>query len=959
MLLFYARKPVSTDLIGRTLWRDVASPDLPTKLQPQLSKLRKILKDAGFDGAIHRDGNAYRIDVDPRLVDYHRFRKLAEKGRAAAAQDDHRLAKALLGEALELWRGEPLQDLAGPWADHIRDQLELFDRLIAQQALLDSRLQLGEYAEVVGTALRLTEAHDTDETCARLYLQSLYGLGKYSHALEFHERFSDHLMDSNGVEPGPELRVVYRAILRKQAHTGDAEPDPRKSPRRHLFRALKSFAGRADLLDRLDAILDGSDGGQVVALHGMPGVGKTRLATEWAHRRVDRFPDGAFALDLQGIGPGAPLAADDAAGILLTKLGEGPVPASGAERRARLQHAVDGRRLLVLLDNAGDSGHVRPILDAMPSCFVLITSRTRPFGLPVHDDAHVILVPPLSPAEATAVLRAVIGSSRAAEDPRAVRELVRRSAGLPLALRIIAQHVDHRPETALADLVEEFRRDEGLGVLGSSEDSDDEHGSLLAAFSWSYRSLPVETARVFRLLGLHPTTEFSAEATSALLGEPETTADRHLRTLTKVNLLQHGTAHRFRLHDLLHEHAYDLVQREESAAQRARARTGLLNHYLGATIAACRRLNPDRSPVPALDDVPVTERFDHDRDALDWFVRERANLVAAVLDAGRHGFPEHTWRLSANLHEVFDRLGYHEDLLRSQHAAVEAVRTLRDRAALGGTLSNTATVHFRLRQYDTAIRLSEEALAVIREVGQPELEAITVHNLGNMHLERGDIGRATALFDEALALARDLGLASLEAATLEQLGFARHRVEREVEAFAHYEAALAVWNAVNSRHGRATVLVKMQACLHAQGKHAQALELFDAAFEANQDSGDRPRMVEALATAAEAHLALNDFDAVIAAAERAEELPAAGASRELARALHAAGHAHVAIGDHEGAHRRWTRAAELCDAGSTEAVTVLDHLRDLRALKGAIPDPRAHDERFRTTCRMTTRDGTR
>ncbi|NUT49898.1 MAG: tetratricopeptide repeat protein [Saccharothrix sp.] len=953
ILLFHVRKSVSTDLIGRALWRESPPHQVSGKLQPQLSKLRKLLKEVGVGDRIARDGTAYRLDVDPLSIDYHRFRKLAEKGRAAATQEDHRTAKALLQEALDLWRGEPLLDVVGPWADHIRDQLEMFDRLIAQQALIDSRLHLGEHAEVVGEALRLTEDHLTDETCARLYLESLHGLGKYSHAVEFHERFSDRLFDHHGVVPGPELRNVYRAIRRKQS-AGDVESDRRPALRPDLLRRINSFAGRTELLARLDSILAEGPQNQVVVLHGMPGVGKTQLATQWAYLRADHFPDGVTSLDLHGFGPGSPLAADDALGILLTRLGEGPVPASAEERRVRLRSALDDRRFLLLLDNARDDRHVKPILDATPSCFVLVTGRTQPFDLSVHEDAHVVPVPPLSAEESTAVLRAVIGSRRAAEDPAAVDELVRLATGLPLAVRIIGQHVDHRPETPLADLVEEFTREEGLGVLGSAESGDEEGRGLRAAFSWSYRSLPAETARMFRLLGLHPTTEFSTAAAGRLLGEPESTAERHLRTLGSANLAQHVGTRRFRLHDLLHDHAFDLVERDEPAADRATARRRVLDHYLSTAVAAWRGLNPGLDPVPALDGVPVTEPFDNDEEALDWFSRERANLVAAVVRAADE-FPEHSWRLTANLHGAFLRLGHFEDLMTCQAVAVEVTSRLTDKSALAGTLTNSASVHYRLHRYDEAVRIGQEALAVLNEADQPKLKPVVLANLASAHLDRGEIGHATTLFGEARALAaRTDDMRHVEAASLERLGLALHRQGRPEEALDHYQAALKLWESIASHHGRATVLGKLIEYFHENHRHAESVELLDTALEAIRISGDQPLMVTVLAVAAEAHYALGDFDQAITMGERAVAFPETGADDGHARALHATGHALVAIGEVVAAEEKWSRAARLYGTDTDKGRELLDHLHALRRRDRSIPDPRRPDEVMIIPCQGVT-----
>ncbi|MEU4802874.1 BTAD domain-containing putative transcriptional regulator [Actinosynnema sp. NPDC023587] len=942
LLLYYTGRVVPLDRIAGALWRAGAPDDVRGKLQPLISRLRGVLNRSGSDGRIVKDGDGYRLVLAPGMVDYHRFRTLAEQGREAAARNDHRSAKILLREALDLWQGRPLQELDGPWAEHCRDQMELFDRLAAQHVLLDSQLQLGEHVEVMGEAGRLTREHRLDENFARLYIQSLDGLGKYARAVEFHARFCEHLDVEAGTEPGPELRRIYQGILRKQAGTAPDGSPPRRELPRELPRDIRKFAGRADLLAEMDQVLASGAHDQVVALHGMPGIGKTRLAIRWAHRNADRFPDGQLVLDLQGFGPGNPLAPDDAIGILLARLDTGPVPVRPSERRARLRRVLEGRNVLILLDNARDSNQVGPILDATTSCFTIITSRTRPFALSVHHDAYALHVPPLSTAESEALLRDVIGADRANENPEAVNELAGSSDGHPLALKIVAQHVALRPETAITDLVNDFKAPDGLGVLGSSDDSDDENATLAAAFAWSYRALPPDTARLFRLLGLHFTTEFGPEAAAALLGEPISTTTRHLSTLTKANLLQYGATRRFRLHDLLHGYAVDLAKHENSLSTTKTALTGLLDHYLATATAACQRLNPDLSPVPPLAGLPAVAPFESDQRALGWFTRERANLVAAIPRAVGRGFPEHAWRLSANVHEVFDRLGYYQDLLTCQRAAIKAAMVLRDRKAQAGTLADTGTVQYRLGQYDEAVDSFEQSVAITRELGLPEMEAIVVHNLASVHLERGEVGRAVALMRTALESARSLGVAPLEAATLEQLGTAHRRMERDDDAVDFFEAALAAWRSCGNARGEGTTQTKIGSLLHEHGENERALAHLAAALAVNRASGDRPRMIETLVVKAEAHYDLGQFDDTVACARHAIDLCVdTDAPKDHFRALHILGHAFVAIDRPDDAERHWVEATGLAGGPeSLEEALLLEHLADLRKSERTIPDPR-------------------
>ncbi|MFE2755930.1 tetratricopeptide repeat protein [Actinosynnema sp. NPDC059335] len=939
MLLYEFPRSVHIDVIARVLWPDTPVDQVKRRLQPIVSRLRGILRDSRSGGYIVKEGNAYRLTLESAdMIDFHRFRKLAEAGRVVSGRGDHSAARTLLREALSLWSGRPLHELEGGWADHHREQVDNFDLLPAMHVLLDSLYRLGEYWEVVAEAGRLIATRPPNEYFAGLYMRSLDALGRYSAALEFYEDFRERLLDHVGAEPGPELRAVNKNLLRKQASAA--------APPHQIPPPTRSFTGREDLLERLDALLETGGPGQVVALHGMPTVGKSALALKWASRQLHRFPDGNLRLELRGFSAGTPLAPDDALAGLLRSLGAERIPATGDERQAELRRILGDRRMLILLDDVQTSAQVRPVLAATPNCFTIITSRTRLMGLKVRDHVDLIRVPPLSTEESIVLLRNEIGHARSDREPAAVHELATVVDGLPLGLHIIGQHIANRPAIALAELVDEFKEEEGLGVLGSVHDSDDESVTLPVAFSWSFRDLPPDAARVFRLLGLNPTAEFGVATAAALLGEDEAVVSAHLGVLVRSNLVEHGGPRRYRLHDMLHGYAVDLVRHQESAHARKLAMTRLLDWYLASAGVAARLLDPQSSPPPALDGM-VTRTADlaDDTEALAWLTRERANLVAAVPMAVRHGFHEHAWRLAANFYEAYDRSEQFEDVLVSLRAALKAAAALGNGQALAGTHSDLGTALYRLKRYSEAQHHFEAGMAIAQRVGADQIYAVCLHNLASTRLAQGELGTAVELYREILDAARASGDRNGEAYALDQLANAYEKAERDDLALVHHYGALAIRREIGHIRGEATTLTELGALHHSRGEQEEALRRLAEALELLPLSGDRVRTGQALLTIAEVEYDMGRFADAIAHCEQAVAVHrATGFPEHHGRVAHLWGHASVGVHDYDSAERLWSQSVELLrGVVPVEADLVREHLADLRRIREAVPSPRTPD----------------
>lgn len=377
----------------------------------------------------------------------------------------------------------------------------------------------------------------------------------------------------------------------------------------------------------------------------MPGVGKTQLAVHWGHRRKADFPDGRVLLDMRGYGPDEPLTADNAISLLLDSLGvpTEQIPVAPERRPAVLSRVLADRRVLLVADNVRDADQVRVLLAAVPDCFVLLTSRDRLRDLAINAGVTAIGVPQLTTAESVELLRSTIEDQRTDDEP-GMLEIAGLSGGLPLALKIIGQHVADRPLETLGELAGQLRAQR---ALFAAHDEDDDFFTLSAAFSWSYRALAPDTARIFRLIGLHPGTRISNETAAALAHITPEEAMKRLRQLVRANLVDLDVAGAYRLHDVTRAYAHQCAMQAELSADRRDAIVRLLTFYVETSSAVSRRLSPQSPEVPPLEVAGVVDPLDFPTDeaALAWCARERGNVVAATKLAAARGLHEHAWRI--------------------------------------------------------------------------------------------------------------------------------------------------------------------------------------------------------------------------------------------------------------------------------------------------------------------------
>jgi DNA-binding SARP family transcriptional activator/DNA polymerase III delta prime subunit len=635
-LLLRAGALVTVGELAEAIWGD----DLPAyprrAVQIYVTRLRKLLGA----GLIHSRLEGYVLAVAADDVDVGRFELLLAQARQVASLGDRQREAVVLRQALGLWRGEPLADVPSEALRHRVVERLGEQRLEALERRIEADLAVGRHAELVSELRVLTDTHPLRERLWAQLMLALYRSGRQADALQAFTRARERLVEELGIEPGPVLQRLQRAIL-----TGDPALVVPPAPVRPAVLAKPSqlpveagdFVGRAGLVDQVVALLTDHRRVPVVALSGPPGVGKTALAVHAAHRLAGRFPDGQLYVDLHGATAGlAPLPPLEVLGRFLRALGADPasIPADLAEAGAAFRSWVAGRRLLVVLDNAADAAQVAPLLPASAGCGVLVTSRRVLSAL--EGAAHLPLGV-LEPAEATELLGRVAGPQRLAAEPQAAAELAACCGWLPLALRIAGARLAARPAWPVAALAQRLADTQGrLDELELAE------VGVRASFQVSFRQLSDSpdgldraAAGALVLLGVLDSLEVGVAVVARLLDAPEDAAERALERAVDAHLLETPAPGRYRLHDLLRLYARELAHEHHGAPARAAALTRALGFYVATawrTMALLRPVDHRLAVVEARWSKDGLE-LDDDIAALAWLEVERANLLAAVRQA--------------------------------------------------------------------------------------------------------------------------------------------------------------------------------------------------------------------------------------------------------------------------------------------------------------------------------------
>jgi DNA-binding SARP family transcriptional activator len=687
ILLARAGRPVSLGEFVELIWGGNPPASSANAVHRYVGVLRRLLEPelpARSPGRwLVRQAGGYLLRVDADCLDLLNFRTLVEEGRRAARNGDPEAAVGLFTTALGTWQGRCAADLEPSTGTH-----PAFVVLEHEYAAV--------VCEAAGTALRhdragillpalrqAAERNPLDEALLAQLLLVLSADGKQAEAMKLYQGIRSRLADELGVDPGPELRVAYDRILHQEpAERRAPEPDddygppiPAGSPvvsgeqpvplvqPAQLPPDLPCFADREEVLRRAAALIreTGGTAPRILAVDGMPGIGKTALAVHLAHRVVAEFPDGQLHADLRGFAPdGEPADPHDVLRGFLNALGvpREHIPASADARSGLFRSVLAGRRVLVVLDNARDAEQVRPLLPGTPECAVVVTSRSRLAGLAAAHGAHLLTLDLPTPQEATACFLERVRGSRPDVTAGEARRVAERCGLLPLAVAVVAARAASRPELTPARLITESAGSR-RGLDDFSDDNLD--NEVRNVFSWSYRTLSEEAARMFRLLPLHAGPDITVAALAALAGLPPRRAAHAVGELLRARLLTVRRGERYWSHDLMLDYAAELDG--ETPRSRAAALSRLHDHYRQTAYAANLLLRPLTAPMAPPPPLPgVTPERLVDATAADaWITGERQVLREVVKSAVAQGDARVARELASSLRLARQRLGRWHD----------------------------------------------------------------------------------------------------------------------------------------------------------------------------------------------------------------------------------------------------------------------------------------------------------
>ena len=524
----------------------------------------------------------------------------------------------------------------------------------------------------------------------------------------------------------------------------------------------QGFVNRRSELDELNTILEqtsAASGPSVAVVHGMPGVGKTSLATMWANTVRHRFPDGSLHVDFGSRGPSEPPDLDDVMTQLLGELGaeDSAISTDRASRQRTYDRLTDSKRLLVFADNVTEYAQIRQIRPRGDGSLVIAAAPAYPaeFGL---EHAESVELSTFGRREAVEMIRSLSGPRR--DDPDSgLSELAAHCGDLPVALAVTASHLRRHGSWSVSDFLERIAAaDNRLEAVAGGNKS-----LLTGMFDEVYDGLGAGLRRFYRRLGLFPGMSFTAAAAAAMTGVPVVEARGLIEELYDTHLLFETMPDRYQIHALIAEHMKQTFAVHETREPAEQLALSLVDWYrraaMAADLAVSRerlRLAPVPAAVPGQVDVPV---FASSVEALRWYESERHNLVAVMRFALSYGIHGPVWHIAEAMWLLYTLSSYFSDWEQSARLGIDAAVECDDQQAEARLRPLLAKVLAQTGRYSESVDELDLARRLVDGTGNAALQAMVTGVEGTCALAAGDKVRAAEALLSARSQHQQLGSA--------------------------------------------------------------------------------------------------------------------------------------------------------------------------------------------------------
>ena len=842
-LLLHRNVPPRVNQLADALWPDQSETVARANLRKRLYDLVQILPEPA-DGQAWFERKQSAIwwnDAAAVTVDVDEFELLCRRARLSSGERPAGEIKADLDQAIALYHGDLVPDLADDWIVAFRERLRNhFHQALAQ--LLELQLAEGDLEAAQLTAEGLAEREPLREAPRRALMWLSATTGEDARALALYDAYRTLLRQSLGIEPSPATTSLADAIRAGQSLDGwskggvpttAAGAASRRSPAstaatlsRNLPFVASSFVGREREIEEVLRHLSLS---RMLTLMGAGGSGKTRLALEVAGRVQEQYADGVAWVELEAISNPEMVANEVARVLGVATSGKRPPLALIAEQ-------LQDRAMLLVFDNCehlvpGVSPVVEALLAAGPGIHVLATSRVK-VGV---DGEATWLVPPLTlPPAGEYLTEAELTTSEAVRlfiervrdvwpefatpQPRlkTIGQICRQLEGIPLAIELAAARVSVLTVEDIAG-----RLKASFDVLRSQDRAHpDRHQTLTATIEWSHRLLTVPEQVLLSRLSVFSDGFTMSAAAAVVQGEAfgvrdvlagEDVFDLVGRLVDKSFVTvdpRHTRMRRFRLLEMIRQFGRRqmAVAGEDEVLARRHA-----EYYVGLAEQA----EPHFAGAEAEKWLSLLDAEQNDvRQAMQWMEDQGEWEMAVRLGAAMR----HYWYTRG-------RVQYERKWM--EHVGVFASELPPSSSLADFFLGSGALAYL---QYDLPATRRGFAASMMqfKVLGDRRKSAALLHNLGTVHMLEGDLAQARRLSEEALELRRELGDASEIAVSMRTIADIAHCQGEYHVAYGLLEQCKAIIQGVDtSAFDQLEIARALTYVTHSRGALSEAVSYLD------------------------------------------------------------------------------------------------------------------------------------